>query len=191
MTYKPRLTQPESGNKLWTQVAYGGYNRQIIGSPTAWNGSVLANCTGYVHGRWMEIGNTTTEYSISSGNASTYYNYGDSYTRGSTPKLGAIVCYSGGYGGAGHVAIVEEIKSNGDLLVSQSNYGGTIFETQLVTKSSGYVPWGALTFQGFIYHPNVDPTPPDPGHGGGINLLMLIAVRNKQKRGKHYGIKYI
>lgn len=167
MAYTPRFTQPESGNPFWTGTAYGGYNRQIIpatyGSLSAWYGSVLANCTGYVHGRWMELGGVTSEvYGISNGNASTYFSYGDGYERGQTPRLGAIACYSGGlYGGAGHVAIVEQVNADGSCVVSQSNYGISIFEV-VTLPANGYNPWTAqgLVFNGFIYHPSIhdDPT---------------------------------
>ena len=165
MAYVPRLTAPATGDLLWTSSRHGGYNNQIIpaeyGSLSAWTYSVLANCTGYVHGRWMEIGNTKTEYAISNGNAATYFNYGDSFQRGQEPQVGAIACYSGGlYGGAGHVAIVEEVKDNGDIVISQSDYGLDIFAVYTLTKESGYVsawPSSGLTFQGFIYHPDYPP----------------------------------
>lgn len=162
MGYTPRFTQPESGNPYWTGTAYGGYNRQIIpadyGSLSAWYGSVLANCTGYVHGRWMELGGVTSEvYGISNGNASTYFSHNDGYERGQTPRLGAIACYSGGlYGGAGHVAIVEQINADGSCVVSMSDYGLSIFSTATL-PSGTYNPWSniGLVFNGFIYHPSI------------------------------------
>ena len=151
MAFTERLTIPESGNPAYTRTAYGGYNRQIDGSPQPWTGSVLANCTGYVHGRWIEIaGHTADDFGISNGNANTYWNYGDRYTRSQTPALGAIVCYNGQYG---HVAIVERVNSDGSILISQSNYGGTVFET-LTLRPPNYAQYG-VTFQGFILNPYV------------------------------------
>lgn len=192
MTYTPRTTRPADGDKRWTQIPHG-YNAQIIGSPTAWAYSVLSNCTGYVHGRWMELGNTTTEYNLSNGNANTYWSHADGYERGQEPRLGAVLCMGGG--SAGHVAIVEEILDNGDIMCSQSNWGGAVFEYVRCYKSLGYRMSSSSAsiggFQGFIYHPSISPTPPTPTYGGGINLLMLIAQQNKRKRGKHYGVKYI
>lgn len=163
MSYTPRATRPNDGDPYWTKTTYGGYNTQILGSPRAWNGSVLANCTGYVHGRWMELGNTGSEYNLSSGNANTYYDYPDGYERGQEPRLGAVLCLSGG--SAGHVAIVEEILDNGDIMVSESNYGRTVFEYVRRYKANGYMRAGGSVggFQGFIYHPNISPpTPPEP-----------------------------
>lgn len=163
MAYEPRTTRPNDGNPYWTKTTYGGYNTQILGSPSGWNGSVLANCTGYVHGRWMELGNTSSEYDLSSGNANTYYGHADGYERGQEPRLGAILCLGGG--GYGHVAIVEEIFDNGDIMVSESNYGRAVFEYVRRYKADGYKRAGGTVggFQGFIYHPNISPpTPPEP-----------------------------
>nr|DAG68990.1 MAG TPA: LYSK, ENDOLYSIN, PEPTIDOGLYCAN, PROTEASE [Caudoviricetes sp.] len=155
MAYTPRTTSPEAGNPFWTKTTYGGYNTQILGSPSGWSGSVLANCTGYVHGRWMELGNTSVEYDLSSGNANTYYGYADGYERGQEPRLGAILCLGGG--GYGHVAIVEEIFDNGDIMVSESNYGRAVFEYVRRYAADGYKRAGGSVggFQGFIYHPTI------------------------------------
>lgn len=162
MTYTPRTTRPENGDPRWTQKPQG-YNAQILGSPTAWSGSVLANCTGYVHGRWMELGNTTSEYNLSNGHAMSYWGHADGYERGQEPRLGAVLCLGGG--GHGHVAIVEEIFDNGDIMVSESNYGRAVFEYVRRYKADGYKRAGGTVggFQGFIYHPNISPpTPPTP-----------------------------
>ncbi len=200
MTYTTRTTRPANGDKRWTKYApkdgYYGYNNQIYGSPSAWAGSVLANCTGYVHGRWMELGDTTTEYNLSNGHANSYWGHDDGYARGQTPQLGAVLCMGGGSNG--HVAIVEEILDNGDIMCSESNWGSSIFEYVRRYKSLGYRRSSSSAsiggFQGFIYHPSISPTPPTPPkppYAGGINLLMLITQQNKRKRGKHYGVKYI
>lgn len=160
MSYTPRTTRPNDGDPFWTKTTYGGYNEQILGSPSGWSGSVLANCTGYVHGRWMELGNTSSEYDISSGNANSYFGHSDGYERGQEPRLGAILCLGGG--SFGHVAIVEEIFDNGDIMVSESNYGRAVFEYVRRYKADGYKRAGGSVggFQGFIYHPNITPVEP-------------------------------
>ena len=158
MAFTERLTMPQSGDPAYTRTAYGGYNSQIDGSPQPWTGSVLANCTGYVHGRWIEIaGHTADDFGISNGNANTYWSHSDRYTRSQTPAVGAIVCYNGQYG---HVAIVERVNSDGSILVSQSNYGGTVFET-LTLRPPSYAQYG-VTFQGFILNPYADKPKPIP-----------------------------
>lgn len=160
MAYTPRTTRPNDGDPYWTKTTYGGYNTQILGSPSGWSGSVLANCTGYVHGRWMELGNTSSDYDLSSGNANSYWGHADGYARGQEPRLGAILCLGGG--GYGHVAIVEEIFDNGDIMVSESNYGRAVFEYVRRYKADGYKRAGGSVggFQGFIYHPNITPVEP-------------------------------
>lgn len=89
------------------------------------------------------------------GNACSYYEKDDGYARGKTPKLGAIICWSGGKKGDGHVAFVEKIYSNGDILTSNSAYGGRRYFTKKITKKSGYKFSKIYKFQGFIYSPEI------------------------------------
>ena len=54
--------------------------------------------------------------------------------------------------GAGHVAVVEEIKANGDIVVSQSAYGGHEFYLSILTKMSGYTYSENRPLVGFVYY---------------------------------------
>lgn len=149
--FTKRTTAPSSTDKNWINTAYGGYNHAIkIKS----DGSVLPNCTGYVHGRWLELG--LPESKLCLNNAEIYWGYNDGFSRGQTPKLGAIICWRKGAAGpqsdgAGHVAVVEDIYSDGTVLASQSNYGGTRFYTQRINPKTW--PGGAYVLQGYIYPP--------------------------------------
>ena len=120
----------------------------IYGGP-----SVTPNCTGWVTGRFMEILGTTT-CNLADLNGGAYWGYTqDGYERGSTPRLGAIACWSRN-GAAGHVAIVEGINPDGSIVTSESAYEGTRFFTQ--TLSPPLYTWSSLYhFQGFIYNPAV------------------------------------
>ena len=154
MYFEKRTTSPSATNKYYLKAGKGGYNRAMeINSSTH---SCLPNCCGEVHGRWLES-QKQTDYDkydkLCTGNAKSYWAKDDGYKRGQTPKLGAVICYSGGSSGAGHVAFVEEIYSNGDILSSNSGYNGTRFFTKKLTKSSGYSFGSAYKFQGFIYPP--------------------------------------
>lgn len=158
MAFVPRLTEPSRSDKRWINVNYGGYNYCIVRDST---GNVLPNCTGYVHGRWMEIGNTNTDYSqtygLCLGNAGEYYGHSDSLQRSQEPQLGAIICFSSS--GAGHVAVVEEIISENEIVCSESNYSHEYFICRHRYRQYGWNPsassaWGT-TFQGFILHPNI------------------------------------
>lgn len=120
------------------------------GNPFYQAGYGIPNCTCYAFGRIWEI---TGKYpSLSTSDASDWWGHtSDGYKRGQTPKLGAVICWSGGSGGYGHVAIVEEIKANGDIVYSESWYGSKIFGTDTATKSSGYYFSSGYSLQGFIY----------------------------------------
>lgn len=146
MAFLKRVAAPSSTDKNWIGIKHGGKNHALVINSTT--GSVLPNCTGYVHGRWIELG--LDESKLCLYNADQYYNYTrDGFARGKTPKLGAIMCWSCP-GKAGHVASVEGFTSSTSVTASQSNYGGTKFYIKTFnpnTWPSGY------TFQGYIYPP--------------------------------------
>ena len=151
MAYSARTTAPSTSNKFYKHTSAGGLNECIHIK----GGSVLPNCVGYAWGRFYEISGKRPK--LSRGNAENWYNYNDGYKRGKTPKLGAVIVWSKGKvgvgsDGAGHVAIVEKIYSDGSILISQSGYGGSRFFTSKVPK--GYARSG-YKFLGFIYNPAV------------------------------------
>ena len=151
MSYNPRLTEPSSNDLNWIHTSKGGKNSCILIT----GNSVLPNCVGYAWGRFMEVLGSTPK--LARTNAENWYNYNDGYERGQEPKLGAVICFAKGQAGvssdgAGHVAIVEQINSDGSIVTSNSDYGGRRFFTRIFTKPysmRGY------TFQGFIYNPAV------------------------------------
>lgn len=167
MAFTPRLTAPSTSDLRWIKDTSGGYNQCIYGS----NGppSVLPNCTGYVHGRVMEIrGVNTDNCGLSFNDAVTYYtNSTSDWVQEQNPSLGAIVCYytnTSGDGHPGHVAVVEQIIDNDTIVVSESNYGGNRFETNTCYRAYGWRPttgWN-VSPQGFLKNPYVTPTPPTP-----------------------------
>lgn len=164
--FKPRTTSPSATDKNWiklnkTYEGVKGVNKCLqINSTTH---SVLPNCTGYAWGRWREL--LGKSHSLSRGDAKNWYGAASKkYSRGKTPKLGAVACWSGGdpVDGAtrGHVAIVEQVNSNGKIIVSQSAYStkpGSRFSTKTLTPPN-YKPYSSnnpYVFQGFIYTPIV------------------------------------
>ena len=147
-SYTPRLTAPALNDLNFINYTYGGYNHcMVIDNNT---GYVMPNCTGYCWGRWLELG--VTNCLLSTGNATNWYGHtSDGYQRGSYPQLGAVACWSGGSGGEGHVAIVEDINTSG-VLVSESAYNGYMFRTNTYPANMAKTGY---TFQGFIYIPLV------------------------------------
>ncbi len=158
--YKPRLTaadMPENGNKYYIRKADGGVNPSIKGSPTHSHLTVLSNCVGYVVGRTMEILQTDTPV-FAQYNAEDFYS-ASKLEKGQVPKPGSVACWKqgktwNGNDGAGHVAVVEKVISDTEIITSESAYGGMCFYTKTRKKGSGN--WGAggnFEFLGFIYLP--------------------------------------
>ena len=151
MPFQPRLERPSNNDPYWLTTGQGGYNKCI----PVLNG-VMPNCTGYAYGRFMEAGGVTS-CKLSTANAGLWYgNTSDGYTRGQTPKLGAVICFDNP-GKAGHVAIVEKINSDGSIVLSESGY----MSTSYFWTSTQYPPnyyHSPYKFQGFIYNPYVKNT---------------------------------
>ena len=137
------------------------------------------NCTWYAWGRFWEESDPDRTYTnpptLSIGNAEDWYGYtADGYERGSTPQLGAVICFADGpFSGEGHVAIVEEIHSDGSITVSDSAYGigGWYFDTHRWYPPN-YLPAAGYVFQGFIYNPNAGGNP-IPGGNNNIKTWMM------------------
>lgn len=155
MEFKARTTAPSETNKFYLKAGKGGYNRAIeINKKTH---SCLPNCCGEVHGRWLESQNQTNykKYDkLCTGNAESYYNYKkDGYKRSKTPKVGAIVCWYGKGDLPGHVAFIEKVYSNGDILASNSAFGHSRFYMKKYLKSKKYFMGENYEWQGFILNP--------------------------------------
>ena len=178
-SYQPRLTPPAITDPLWINTGYGGYNKCIVRDYDT--GSVLPNCTGYVHGRYMELSGTH-DCPMYLGNADGYYGYtADGLPRGTEPQLGAVLCFSGGL--AGHVCVVEEIIDADTIRTSDSNYSSDYFTTYVRYRQYGWQwPGGNLTYQGAIYNPNIKMS---------RLLLYLMAAKKKKKKEEGRGIQYV
>lgn len=159
--FTPRTTKPEAGNKYYIRKASGGWSPAIKGSPTDKDCDVLSNCVGYAVGRFNEIGGYGCCKYLKAVNAENFIQYKDAELEvGQTPKLGACAVWRkgatlSGSDGAGHVAIVEKVISDTEIVTSESGWGSsTPFWTK--TRQKGGGNWGAgtgYTFIGFIYNP--------------------------------------
>lgn len=101
-------------------------------------------------------------------------------------NYGAVICFSDNYGGAGHVAIVEEINEiTGEITCSNSEYQGRYFFMTTIQKVNNRYDWSHYSFQGFIYNPFITPTPPTPTtdtkRKGFPWVLYTRKLRNKRK----------
>lgn len=147
MAYNARLTAPSTSNKYY-----------YASNPFYQSGYGMPNCTCYAWGRFYEVLGIRPDLSL--GDAENWYTYNDGYERGQVPKLGAVICWSRGNvgddsDGAGHVAIVEQILDNGNIVTSNSAWNSTNFYLQTLTPASGYSWNENYKFQGFIYNPAV------------------------------------
>lgn len=155
--FTPRKTAPSRTDKNFINYKYGGYSIAIAIDKNT--GYTMPNCVGYAHGRLREIlGSKGVNWKIPAGDAETFIAAAKEkgFEVGNTPKLGAVAVWKAGSeytnkDGAGHVAVVEEIKANGDIVVSNSAYNGDEFYLKTVTKASGYVYAETRPFMGFVY----------------------------------------
>lgn len=162
MKFVPRLTIPEKGNKYYNRVPEG-YGTSIQGYPLQSGLTVLSNCVGYAAARFNEIGGYGKWMFFNyPPNAEDFWTREPRLKRGQEPKLGAIIVWEGVGSKAGHVAIVEQINSDGSITTSESGYGcAKPFWTSRRTKGNGN--WGAgndYKFLGFIYQPEEQITLP-------------------------------
>lgn len=151
MEFIKRITAPDI-----TNVWYGAKNKFSLGSNSMFikRSGKYGNCTHYAYGRIMEC--CSKVLPVINGNADDWYANAPKkgYKVGKTPKLGAIIVYKHTNKSGGHVANVEEIYSNGDLLLSMSGYKSFLFTTRKVKKSDNYC-YSDYKLLGFIY-PDVD-----------------------------------
>ena len=146
-----RTKYPDLSNPFYFSGRYNAFAGTRYGPP-----AIYHNCTWYAYGRFAEILGKKPD--LPTGNAGTWFRDCTSYQKGKTPRPGAVIVWTYPSGGAGHVAVVEEVKSNGDIVTSNSAYNGGknpsahTFYMQTVKKKNGYNNPG-MRFQGFIYQP--------------------------------------
>lgn len=160
--FKPRTTRPEKGNKYYIRQASGGWNGAVQGKPKDKYCDVLSNCVGYANGRFNEIcGEKKCKYQLVC-NAENFVEKAKSYglKTSSKPQVGAIMCWQkgstlGSRDGAGHVAVVERVISDKEVITSESGYGCTKpFWNQRRKRGTGN--WGMSSpykFRCFILNP--------------------------------------
>lgn len=154
--FQKRTTLPEVGNKYYTSTARGGLSPCIHDGSLkkcAWPGSTLSNCVGWAWGRFSEIMGQPMSNAGAPNAGMWFTNYATQYSRGSTPAVGAIACFSNP-GKAGHVLVVEEIYSDGSILTSESGYSSNKPFWNQRRYPPNYMS-SPYQFQGFIYNPAV------------------------------------
>ncbi len=182
MAFVPRTTKPEKGNKYYITKARGGYSNAIQGQPTDADCDVLPNCVGYAYGRFNEIGGYGYCKYLRPVNAENFMQYAGSLSTGMTPQVGACMVWQKGAtlsnsDGAGHVAIVEKVISDTQILTSESGWKSSPFWTQTRYKGDGN--WGqnsSYKFLGFIYNPAVNSSTPTTTTTPVVNQNLIYNV---------------
>lgn len=154
--FKPRLTAPEKNNPYYFSNKNVFY-KYVGGKP---------NCTRHAYGRFMEAWGIKLPVikGKARGNAEDWFDLikaSGKFLTSNKPCLGAVACWRvgetlNGDDGAGHVAIVEKINPNGDILTSNGAWGGSDFYIETYVSANGYNWTSKKTgknyiFQGFIY----------------------------------------
>lgn len=118
----------------------------------------MPNCTAYAYGRYYEARGGFDLPDLPHWNANQWWADATAFQRGSTPALGSVICWDQtGAGATGHVAIVEVVYANGDIVISESHStsGLPFFDTQTLHASAGYMDsmylGSSFSLQGFIY----------------------------------------
>lgn len=154
--------------KCFNNSRNGGISPCINGNPTDSTCNVLSNCVGWASGRFNQIYNLLTgtnnqfKYPFAC-NAKNFITTAKTYglSTGELPQVGAIMVWSGGSSGCGHVAVVECVYSDTKVLTSESGYRSFKFKQYTRSKSDGNGNWNSWTsgggykFLGFIYNPAV------------------------------------
>lgn len=190
---KQRTKQPKN-NVYYIRQVNGGLNGAVQGSPTIIGANVLCNCVGYANGRFNEIINDPDLKGIEKRfkyqlvcNAE---NFIESAKRqgliiSKTPTLGGIMVWQrgatlDGYDGAGHVAVVEQINSDGSIITSESAWNGFIFKRISRTNSNGR--WGmadGYKFRGCIINPSVKTNSVTPSHKKSVAEVAQEVIDGK------------
>ena len=125
--FKMRLLPPEKSNKNY-------YSKTNVFYPT-----YVDNCTWYCWGRQLELGVPSAELKkkLPTSNAENWY-HDTTFDKCSFARVGDIICYSAGKrhhadDGAGHVATVEHVYDNGDIIISESG-SNMKFKTRTLKK---------------------------------------------------------
>lgn len=164
----PRFAIPEDSNPYYIRRESGGYNPGIKGNPKHEKLDALSNCVSYAIGRFNEIGQYGECRYLRPVNAERFIQYAGGLEISQKPALGACAVWKGGSSfdgsdGAGHVAIVEQINSDGSIITSESGWGDPRAFWITHRKKGNSTNWGQKVsqyqFLGFILNPAVTELP--------------------------------
>ncbi|GAA1936525.1 CHAP domain-containing protein [Nocardioides hwasunensis] len=139
-------------------AGYGNYGYRQASGTSYWQMYVGHNCTNYVAYRLIQTGMPDLRPWKGSGNASNWGVAMASITD-QTPTVGSVAWYGSRVapaGANGHVAIVEQVISDTEIVVSEDYWGGD-FHWRRVTKTGGGWPSGFIHFNDRVVAPTTAP----------------------------------
>lgn len=153
--YVPRLEAPSYYNEYYFSRANTYYA----------SGYGMPNCTAYAFGRAYEILEAEPRLSIRDAGCWWYDNIDmHAYDYGQEPRLGAVACWDNYDESTGHVSIVEEIREDGSVLLSESSWSGYFFDTFEIDTAGKCKYTSSMRFLGYIY-------PDRPLAGDGTQII--------------------
>jgi len=147
-----------SGYASCQAAGYGNFGYRQASSASYWRMYTGHNCTNYVAYRLIQSGMPNVRPWSGSGNASNWGVAMASITD-QTPTVGSVAWYRPHVtpaGANGHVAIVEQVISATEIIVSEDYWGGD-FHWRRVTKSGGGWPSGFIHFNDRVVAPTTAP----------------------------------
>lgn len=178
----------EIKKKYYIRKANGGWSPCIGGNPKSgvvpFEGSVLPNCVGWACGRANALMGYEECKLFGNRNAVNYVDYVkiNGLKSGQTPKAGAVMVW--GYGD-GHVAVVEEVISDTEVITSESgwSYRAKPVVRQIRRKKGTDGRWDyAHDFLMFIYLPD------EPGPAPGPTYYIVKKRDTLTKIANMYGV---
>ena len=140
-------------------AGYGNGGYRQASSTMYWRMFAGHNCTNYVAYRLIQSGMPDVRPWQGSGNASNWGVAMASITD-QVPTVGSIAWYKPNVtpaGSAGHVAYVEQVVSDTEIIVSEDYWGGD-FYWRRITKTGGGWPSGFIHFNDRVVQPTSPPT---------------------------------
>lgn len=184
----------------------GFYAPNSSQNPFGINPSSGGNCTWYAYGRFCEIAGQKIPFNSYPNAVGFYEAAPSSLTKSMVPQVGAIAVwgYGGKNGNPGHVAVVEQVDRNGNIVTSESAWGssgyGYPFKRCKYSKGtgkegSGYYMMPGSYFKGFIYNPAIsgDPVIVDSlsNYGSSGNGAHVKSLNYKSKLSRSEAIRLI
>ena len=139
-------------------AGYGNFGYRQASATMFWRMYAGHNCTNYVAYRLIQSGMPDVRPWEGSGNASNWGVAMASITD-QTPTVGSVAWYKPHVtpaGSNGHVAIVEQVISETEIIVSEDYWGGD-FHWRRVTKTGGGWPSGFIHFNDRVVAPTTAP----------------------------------